>query len=320
MSTTTTTTASVAESAPDAEVLVRVTVQFQAQPGTVASLFRRANGELLAAFNELPDWVRGAQALNAVGSVRLPTIRQASLSEELAALIVRKAAAGESEVTLAEVHELVAEASVASAAQAELIGAAQLAKIDVLRDMSRAVESGARRIFGHLNVRLSDVVDEARALGIDPAMTAGEAVQLDRVDQWRRMGELAAQYAELMKAGVSLRNALRGDNIPARGEARRIRNVTTVYPHWAAWATAGVLRDKNGELLERLNAPWPADGRDTEEVSAEWFRWLVATPAAEAWCPDAEELEAISAELDSLVAQARQATRTVRMGRGAGAL
>lgn len=155
---------------------------------------------------------------------------------------------------------------------------------------SAAASSINAQVLAGLHNELMKLLDEADELaghlgGVD---SAEAAIALDRGPAWKRLTQLADDYAVLRGAQRARMSAdLIMRSRPAQGGEEHasdlyIRNLDEIWPEWRTGGAAnGVSINHVGGAAHRYE-PWPAD-------PVKLLLWL-ATSQAEAWVPTAAEL------------------------------
>lgn len=170
----------------------------------------------------------------------------------------------------------------------------------ILSELRSSAESRASTAAQSINAQalagyhdeLMKLLDEVEELagqlgGVD---SAEAAIALDRGPAWKRLSQLADDYAILrraQRARVSTDLIMRAQPAHGGGEEHAsdlyIRNLDDIWPEWRTGGAAnGVSINHVGGPAHRYE-PWPTD-------PVQLLLWL-ATSQAEAWVPTAAELQ-----------------------------
>ncbi|BCO47755.1 hypothetical protein [Mycobacterium intracellulare] len=171
--------------------------------------------------------------------------------------------------------------------------------------------SQTQNVLAALNDELKALLAQVEQISneLGDVETAQDAIAHDAGPQWKRLTELADDYAELRQAQLGLMSSDDiFDTTPADGEDHAsdlfLKNLDDLWPGWRK----GQARDGqriNIDGTPTRNEPWPAD-------PTALLLWLVRSNA-EAWIPTAGDLERLR---QRRVARANPAPRLIRDTKG----
>lgn len=168
----------------------------------------------------------------------------------------------------------------------------------ILLDLRNAAESRATTAASSINTQvlaayhdeLMKLLDEAEELagqlgGVD---SAEAAIALDRGPVWKRLSQLADDYADLRRAQRArtstdlIRRAQPAQGGEEHASDLYIANLDEIWPEWRTGGAANGVSINHVGGAEHRYEPWPRE-------PVQLLLWL-ATGPAEAWVPTAAEL------------------------------
>lgn len=164
-------------------------------------------------------------------------------------------------------------------------------------ERDEVVLNGADDLARDLDARVKAVVSEARALDLQGAVDADEALERGVGEAWTALTKLCSRYFQLREAQRQAMAYLSRDEQHVDGFGF-LENYAELYPRWydagrpqpqrSLIDGARVVAAPSSEA-----APWP-------DSPAGRFLWLVTHPEAEPWVPTARQLEqAVTAAVEA---------------------
>lgn len=150
-------------------------------------------------------------------------------------------------------------------------------------------------MLGDLDGRVKATVARARALAGVFDLTAEGALNGDRVDEWRQVGQVRQQYIGIRRVQLLLMRVDIRNHIPDEGDMSDFDAIDSAMRREGYDGYNRIALVDNATQLwptARNACPWPMLGMSaSNEEHLEMLSWLVATPAAVPWVPTTAQFE-----------------------------
>lgn len=277
-------------------------------PTTLSRVYRNDTLTFILA-EESPEWLRAATAVGKLQEAQREAAARTRRQEPLqAAADVLLSHALSDDPMPDDIEETIARQRV-DAESANLVTSAYTRALHNLTSiLNDATRDAAPAVFDALDGLLRDVTAAARKIEAPSTLLDPAAVLASqRVDDHREWTRLTRSYTSLRRAQATLMkmNGLAPEESVRFPEALAIRDVDTLFEHWAAWRARGYLVDQhNARVQIPIRVPWPLGDQGSpdrfrlgvEGSSPEFFAWAVEAGAT-LWIPNERSLRVELARL-----------------------